>query len=243
MTTKMKSTSPTLVVSLIKNRQMGKPIDSYWNLHNHKIFDQISSEELKELAVLVGFIKVKRKQVVNLLKDNVERIYFLKEGQLKISRYEGKKEIAVDILNKGDVFGQIYTQGVSSPRKETVKAISEDAVICMFTKDNFESILKKNPSLCLNYSKKVGDRMISIQHRYSNLIFKDVKTRLYEFLIELSKLNGVQGEKSITVKSILTHQDMADLIGAQRQTISSLLREFKEEKLIDYTRDEIIILT
>lgn len=226
-----------------KAQTMGKSVESYWNLHNHKIFDLLSPEELKELGVLVGFIKAPKKQVVNLLKDNVERIYFLKEGQLKISRYEGKEEITVDILNKGDVFGQIYTQNFSSKRKETVKVISEEAVICTFTKENFEKLLNKNPSLCLKYSKKLGDRMISLEQRYSNLIFKDVKTRLYEFLIELSKLNGIQSEKGITVKTILTHQDIADLIGSKRQTISTLLSELKLEKLIDYNRDEILILS
>ncbi|MBX9851448.1 MAG: Crp/Fnr family transcriptional regulator [Cytophagaceae bacterium] len=178
---------------------------------------------------------------MNLLKDDVKRIYFLKKGLLTISRHEGKKEITVDVINQGDVFGQIYSDQNFNSNKESIKVISDEAVICTFTKENFEKVLQNNPSLCLKYSKKVGDRLLSIQQRYSNLVFKDAKTRLIEFLIEYSRRNGNQNENNFVAKNMLTHQDIADLIGCQRQTISTLLKELKEENSIDYSRDQIVV--
>ncbi|MCU0392660.1 MAG: Crp/Fnr family transcriptional regulator, partial [Thermoflexibacter sp.] len=124
---------------------------------------------------------------------------------------------------------------------EYAKAVSDEVVICSFMPDDFEQVLEKNPSIALKLTKKVGAELRTLQIRYNDLIFKDVRTRLINFLIDFSNKNGKKDSNSIYIKNFLTHQDIADIIGATRQTVTSLLNEFEKEEKIYYSRSKITI--
>jgi CRP/FNR family transcriptional regulator len=216
----------------------------YWYLRNHQIFSQMNEQEIKMLCIISGFKRARKNDLIFF--DEVKRIYFLKKGIIKIIQTdeEGNEKVK-DFLRQGDIFGDITLEkgknSFSQEKSEYAKAVSDEVVICCFMPEDFEQILEKNPSIALKLTKKVGEDFRTLQVRYNDLIFKDVRTRLINFLVDFSKKNGKKEGEAIFVKNFLTHQDIADVIGATRQTVTSLINELERNNKINYSRSKIFI--
>lgn len=215
----------------------------YWYLRNHQVFSQITDEKYQELCVWTGFKKGIKNEAIFFSHETTKRIYFLKKGMLKIISLDAEgNEVTKDIIQKGDIFGEIALEEDSENNSsEYAKVMSEEAVMCTFTLENFEKVLAKYPTISLRFTKKVGDKLKTLENRYNNLIFKDVRTRVIHFLKKFVKDNGETQGEVLSARNYLTHQDIAHLTGSTRQTVTSILNQLKKENKLFYSRNEIVI--
>ena len=215
----------------------------YWFLHDHQLFSVLSREENRALCLIPNFKTVRKNEILYFSHDSEQRLYTIKSGTLKIVRVDMEgNETVKEILRSGDLFGQYtFDEMTDENQDEFAVAISDKVVICSFKIDDFEEILNKNPQLAVRYTKLVGFKIKRITNSYSNLMFKDVKTRFALFLKDWAIREGKGADKDITVKNYLTHNDIAGLICSTRQTVTLLFNEFKNAGLIDYDRSEIIV--
>lgn len=216
----------------------------YWYLHDHQLFSVLSREENRALCLIPAFKTVKKNEIVYFSHEADQRIYTIKKGTLKIVQVDADgKETVKEILSAGDLFGQ-YTlnENENENEDEYAIAITEKVVICSFQTKEFEEILKKNPNLAIKYTKLVGFKIKRISNSYSNLVFKDVKTRFALFLKDWAQKEGITNDNVIILKNYLTHNDIAGLICSTRQTVTTLFNEFKTDGILDYDRTEIKIL-
>jgi CRP/FNR family transcriptional regulator, cyclic AMP receptor protein len=216
----------------------------YWYLHDHQLFSILSKQENRELCLIPAFKTVKQHEVVYFSQDDEQRLYTIKKGTLKIVQVDADgKETVKEILRAGDLFGQYtFDEAIDNNQDEFAMAITEKVVMCSFRINEFEEILRKNPSLAIRYTKLVGFKIKRITNSYSNLMFKDVKTRFKLFIKDWAMKEGDGSTKNVIIKNYLTHNDIAGLICSTRQTVTSLFNEFKAEGLIDYDRGEIRVL-
>jgi CRP/FNR family transcriptional regulator, cyclic AMP receptor protein len=214
----------------------------YWYLHDHQLFSVLTREENRALCLIPNFKTVKKSEIVYFSHDDEQRLYTIKSGTLKIVRVdEDGNETVKEVLRSGDLFGQYTFDDMGENEDEFAVAVSDKVVICSFKMNDFEEILKRNPQLAIRYTKLVGFRIKRITNNYTNLMFKDVKTRFALFLKDWAMKEGSGKDKNITIKNYLTHNDIAGLICSTRQTVTLLFNEFKNAGLIDYTRSEIIV--
>ena len=215
----------------------------YWFLHDHQLFSVLSREENRALCLIPNFKTVRKNEILYFSHDSEQRLYTIKSGTLKIVRVDMEgNETVKEVLRSGDLFGQYtFDEMTDENQDEFAVAISDKVVICSFKIDDFEEILNKNPQLAVRYTKLVGFKIKRITNSYSNLMFKDVKTRFALFIKDWAMREGKGVDKDITVKNYLTHNDIAGLICSTRQTVTLLFNEFKNAGLIDYDRSEIIV--
>ena len=107
---------------------------------------------------------------------------------------------------------------------------------------DFEDLLLRNPNLALSYTKFVGLKLKRIKNSYSNLISKDAKTRLFQFLKDWAEKEGKKIENKVVIENYLTQNDIAQIICTSRQTATLLLNEMETNGTIIYSRKEIIIM-
>jgi len=213
----------------------------YWYLRDHKLFRTLSFGQIKQLCIIMGFKKAQKGEIIYFSASDVPRIFLLKKGNIKIVAVdEDGNETIKDIIQKGDLFGEL-TLEVDSQANEYAKVLSDDVAICSFLLSDFEDVLLKNPSLALSYTKFVGLKMKRIKNSYSNLISKDAKTRLSLFLKDWGETEGVRTENKIVIENYLTQNDIAQIICTSRQTATQLLNEMVSNGIIEYNRKEIII--
>lgn len=214
----------------------------YWHLRNHQLFSHMSSEDIQALCVITAFRKAKKNEIIDL-SDAEKRVYSLKKGTIKIiSLTADGIEVTKEILQQGDIFGEISLDSAQARAGcEYARAASPEVSICSFKVVDFEVVLQKNPMLAIRYTKQMGDKLKAMENRFSNLVFKDTRTRLTEFLREFALHNGKRVGNAITTQHFLTHHDIASLIGASRQTVSTLMNELTESHLLDYSRSAFTI--
>ena len=213
----------------------------YWYLRDHKLFWTLSMSQIKQLCIITGFKKANKGEIIYFSSSDLPRIFLLKKGNIKIVTVDEEgNETIKEILQKGDLFGEL-TLDADIESNEYAKVISDDVAICSFLMSDFEDLLLRNPSLALSYTKFVGLKMKRIRNSYSNLISKDAKTRLYQFLRDWAEKEGKRTENKVILENYLTQNDIAQIICTSRQTATLLLNELDEKGIMHYGRKEIII--
>ncbi|MBI3610455.1 MAG: Crp/Fnr family transcriptional regulator [Nitrospirae bacterium] len=153
---------------------------------------------------------------------------------------EDGKELTLAILEPGEVFGEMEV--LEGMPRDTVAEALDDVSICVMQRSDFEALLKKDPNTNIRLTKLIGLRLKKIESRIEDLVFKDVPARLAHLLFELSKEFGVQenGQTRLSVK--LSHQELANLIGSTRETVTATLGDFKRRGLIAFDGRRLVIL-
>jgi CRP/FNR family transcriptional regulator len=213
----------------------------YWYLRDHKLFWTLSMSQIKQLCIITGFKKAKKGDIIYFSSSDVPRIFLLKKGNIKIVEIDDDgNETIKDIIQKGDLFGELTLENDKNSN-EYAKVLTDDVAICSFLLSDFEDLLLRNPSLALSYTKFVGLKMKRIRNSYSNLISKDAKTRLHQFLKDWAEKEGKKEGDKVTIENYLTQNDIAQIICTSRQTATQLLNEMETNGTIIYGRKEIII--
>lgn len=212
----------------------------YWYLHDHKLFRNLSFSEINALCILKRFKKSKKNELVDLPHSDQERIYFLKQGTIKLIRMNDQgEELLVDILQKGDLFGDLNLEKPTTS-EDYFKVVSDEAIICTFYRDKLEEVMYRKPEFALNYIKFIGFNFKKIQNSYKNILFRDARTRLILLLNMIIEKENVTTD-SYTLPNYLTQKDIAQLICTTRQTIISLLKDLENEGVLNYSQKEISI--
>ncbi|MFN3969259.1 Crp/Fnr family transcriptional regulator [Flavobacterium sp.] len=213
----------------------------YWYLRDHKLFWTLSMNQIKQLCIITGFKKAKKGDIIYFSSSDVPRVFLLKKGNIKIvSIDEDGNETIKDIIEKGDLFGELTLENDKNSN-EYAKALTDDVAICSFLMSDFEDLLLRNPSLALSYTKFVGLKLKRIKNNYANLVSKDAKTRLLTFIKDWAARDGKKDGNKVTIQNYLTQNDIAQIICTSRQTATVLLNELEENGLMHYGRKEIII--
>jgi CRP/FNR family transcriptional regulator len=213
----------------------------YWYLRNHKLFWTLSMSQIKQICIITGFKKAKKGDVIYFSSSDLPRVFLLKKGNIKIvSVDEEGNETIKDIIQKGDLFGELELENDRNSN-EYAKALTDEIIICSFLMSDFENLLLQNPNLALSYTKFVGLKMKRIKNSYANLMSKDAKTRLLNFLKDWAEKEGNKIDNRVIIENYLTQNDIAQIICTSRQTATLLFNELEENGLMHYSRKEIII--
>lgn len=209
-------------------------------IRRYDLWRHISDEEYDALNVVHNFIEAKKGDYIYFEAFHHNKLYFLKEGHVRIGYINEKgEEVIKEIIEKGEIFGQITLER-NNLQGEFAQAYRHDVSLCAFTIESFEQLLTQKPQLALKYSKQVGSKLRIIENRLVNLLNKDVKTRLINFLwLLLQQHPGVIAAEAGSIPNYLTHEDIAQLIGASRQTITTLINELSAGGLLEFSRQEI----
>ena len=212
-----------------------------WYLKHIKLFAGLSQAELQEMDRITRMQEIKKKQPIYLPGDPANTVYLLKKGRVKIaSSAPSGKEVTFEILEAGEIFGEL--EALEDSPRETLAEALDDALICAIRREDFDRYLREHPNLSVKLTKLIGLRLRKIQTRVEDLVFRDAPARLAHLLLELSKSDGSPDGPGICLQAKLTHQEMANLIGCSRETVSTILGQFREQGLIRIDGRSIIIL-
>ncbi len=212
-------------------------------IRNYDLWCHLKDEDYDTLKIEHRFIEVPKGEYIYFEAYNHNKLYFVKEGYIKIGYIdeEGNEKIK-EIIRKGEIFGQFSLER-NNMHGEFAMAYRNKVSLCAFTIEDFEKLLKNHPDLALKYSKQVGAKLRNIENRLVNLLNKDVKTRLVDFLWQLVDQDlGENTAEGFCIPNYLTHEDIANLIGSSRQTVTTLINELESEGIFSYNRQKICFL-
>ena len=215
---------------------------AYWHLHNHNLFNQCLEEDVLRLCVISNYKEATKGSTIYFAGDVANRIFILKKGVVKITTTDAAgNEVIKDILNEGDLFGELPNNATGDESGESAIAMTDIVSICSFTKADFEDMLEHNPAISLRFSKMMGDKLKTMTRKYHQVMFKDVRTRLIQFFVEYGQEFGPKVDGPITVKNYLTQEEIALLVGTSRQSAATTINNLEHEEMLKYGRTHILL--
>jgi CRP/FNR family transcriptional regulator len=210
-------------------------------INKDALFSDLSDEEYLQLD-MTGEKEVAQGEFIYFEAYRHPKIHFIKTGHIRLGYLDRQgNKIVKDILRPGDFFGQVTLQK-ENLNGEFAQAYKTNVTICSFTIDHFNQMLANHPKLALKYSRISGYRVRRSEKRLENILRNDVRTRLKMFLEErLAEVldTATWFGKEVRIPNYLTHEDIAQLIGTSRQTVTSLLSSLKHENICSYSRKEL----
>lgn len=197
-----------------------------YDLDHIRLCDGMAPAEMQEMERIVRVQKVKRRQLLYLPGDPSSNVYLLKQGRIKLTNTGASgKVVTLEILEPGEMFGEL--EALEEVPRETAAEALDNAMIGVIHWEDFSNYLAKHPNISMKLTKLIGLRLRHTQSRIEDLVCWNVPARLAHLLCERSK-----SEESRGIRTKLTHQEMANLIGCSRETVSTTLGRFRDQGLI-----------
>jgi len=216
----------------------------YWYLKNHKLFDKLSDSDIDALCIMSSYKQGIKHDTIHFSDNDKKRLYTIKQGVLKICHQNNEgKEVISELLTEHDIFGYTSLNSTDNNVNEQYAVVLSDKLsICSFEVENFKSVLQNNQELSIKYSSFINDKLVSFQQKYSDLVFKDVQTRVAEFYKRYASHHAINKNGVLEMEMVLTHQEIADYTAASRQSVTSIVNKLVEEGKIVYEgRKKVII--
>jgi CRP-like cAMP-binding protein len=170
-------------------------------------------------------VKVSKGQTLFKEGDTGDRLFVVVEGKLKLGTSSGDgRENLLSILGPGDMFGELslFDPG---PRTATATAVT-DARVLALANDQVIGWVTAHPQVSLQLLKRLARRLRRTNEVLADLVFADVPGRVAKAIMDLGERFGTKKDDGLHVNHELTQEELAQLVGASRETVNKALADF-----------------
>ena len=206
---------------------------------NCVVFSGIIRAHLSELRIFTAERCYERGQTIYCLDDAADELYLVEEGRVKILRLspDGQQKI-LDIYQPGDFFGELCICG-GLRRTEQAVAL-EPLRTTSFQVQGLMKLLRRTPDMVLELLQLLCTRLRESHDQIAALAFENIPRRLARELLRLSREEKPAGGGEC-VDLALTHEELAHLVGTSREMITTIMNQFRQRRLLDYSRRRLTI--
>lgn len=205
------------------------------------MFVSLNETELVQLAEFMQFRSAPRYHFVFVPDETAEHLYFLIQGRVKTGTFSSEgREIIKELISPETLFGDLALAG-ETKRSEFAQSLHDGADYLVIKLVDFQTIMQDNQRLMFACMQHLSQRLQRVEERLANLVVKDARERIIEFLQDTATREGRRVGFETLVKHHLTQQEIASLTGTSRQTVTSVFNELKRSNLIYFNRNSILI--
>lgn len=208
-----------------------------------KLFESLPAEALADIRQAIApsyTYQVGAHSIFQTPDDARKGLFLLLTGRLRFYKINADgKQHTVCIQNEGSVFGEVdtFALGEVGSYVETM----EDSTIAFIPAERFEPFLRKYPELSLVFLAEVS-RNLRVQGEWvEHLVFGDLRSKVLYFLNRLIDKFAAGEPDNNEVTLPLTHQELADIVGATREAVSLALKELSNEGILTTGRKTITV--
>ncbi len=205
------------------------------------LFSELDSEATQALLDSMEETQLPRGEVLFREGDAGDRVFVVIEGKVKLGRQSADgRENLLAILGPGQMFGELslFDPG---PRSATVTAVT-DSVLWWLSHERLLAWLDGRPEVARGMLSQLASRLRRANDIVADLVFSDVPGRVAKALLELSRRFGAPAEGGIRVAHDLTQEELAQLVGASRETVNKALADFSSRGWIRLEQRSVVLL-
>ena len=186
-------------------------------------------------------IILKKNEFLFFEDDPVQEIILIDAGKVKIGHYDRDgNESVIAILGKGDVLGQMGLLG-EKHHHVFAEVVEEGTQICRMNIDKAKELTRDYINFAIEMNRRIGGHIRKLERRIEILLFKDIKLRMLELLVDMANEYGRERDGILLISHNLTQSDFAALAGTSRKSASLILNELEAQGLIQFNRKQIFI--
>ncbi|MFJ8279916.1 Crp/Fnr family transcriptional regulator [Streptomyces griseoviridis] len=210
-------------------------------LRRNPLFAALDDEQAVDLRASMSEVTLARGDSLFHEGDPGDRLYVVTEGKVKLHRTSPDgRENMLAVVGPGELIGELslFDPG---PRTATATALTEVKLLGLGHGD-LQPWLNVRPEVAGALLRAVARRLRKTNDQMSDLVFSDVPGRVARALLDLSRRFGVQSEEGIHVVHDLTQEELAQLVGASRETVNKALADFAQRGWLRLEARAVILL-
>lgn len=173
--------------------------------------------------------------------QQTEVLFILKEGRVRLYRLSADgRAFTTAILEPGSVFGEMALMG--QHLNDSYAEALDPCLICLMSRADVQTLLLGDPRIAVRIAEILGGRLIEAQAQLADFVFKRAPERLAVLLLRLAR----KSHPLLSAKEILevrhTHEELADMMGVQRETVTKILKEWSDLGILELRRGHVRIL-
>ena len=205
------------------------------------LFAALDDEDTALLESALTTRKVPRGHVVFREGDAGDRLFVVLDGKVKIYRSAADgRENLLAVLGAGDMFGELslFDPG---PRTASVSAVTQSRLASL-DHDDLRPFLLERPAVAAQLLQALAQRLRRTNESLADLVFTAVPGRVAKALLDLAEKFGTEVADGTRVQHDLTQEELAQLVGASRETVNKALSEFASRGWIRLEGRTVLLL-
>ena len=216
----------------MKNIDLLKTVSLFWDL---------DVTELGYISEKMVSRKFESGNLIFLEETKGENLFFVVEGSVKVTRLsKDGREVILAMLNEGDFFGEMSLLDGES-RSANVIALEDTEVLSLY-RDDFLDVLHDYPKIAIQLLKEMTSRLRKSDRQIVSLSLSDAEKRIALCIVRFADEQGIIKNGQVTIPKIPIQQDIANMAGTSRETVSRAMSLLTEEKYIERNGKELKIL-
>ncbi len=205
------------------------------------IFADLDKETLGKIASLGKRKSYEKENIILLEEDIGSALFVITKGKVKVSRVSSDgREVILTILGKSDFFGEMaILDGLN--RSATVTAI-EDSELFIIQRNDFIDLLKSHPEIAISLLQELTRRLRAADIKIKALSLKDAEGKVATVILQIAEDLGKIKHRVVEIEKLPLQQDLANMAGVSRETISRTLHSFAKKGLIELDGNKLRIL-
>jgi len=205
------------------------------------MFEGLSITELEAITPYFLERSYKRGTIICLEGDEGDEMYVIKKGAVKVYHALEEKDVILAFLREGDCFGEMALMDETQTRSATVETL-EATILYVLKRQDYLTFLHNHPQMAVRLLQLTMARLRKANERIQSFNLLNARSRIITTILQLAGEYGVPKGQELIIDFKLTHQQLADLTGFVRETVSAILIELREEGLIEIEQKKIRIM-
>ena len=209
-------------------------------LQSVSFFWNLTEEELGYISEKMVSKHYDAGQMILLAGSEGEQCFFVMEGSVKITRLSKKgREVILAILSDGEIFGEMSLLD-GEFRSANVVALDDTEVLTL-NRNDFLLVLKNYPQIAIRLLKEMAHRLRKSDRQIASLSLSDAEKRIAMCILRIADEKGVIKKGQVSIPKIPIQQDIANMSGTSRETVSRAFKLFVKEGFVLRKGKELII--
>jgi CRP/FNR family cyclic AMP-dependent transcriptional regulator len=203
------------------------------------ILEPLSNEELEGLARRYPDDHLQAGEIFYTPHDTSEKLFILKRGRVRVYRATDGREFTQAIVEAGTVFGEM---ALTAQRLQGAYAQAmEPSILIAMSREELEHLILQKPEVGLHVAHLLSERLRRQEIRLEDANMKDVHARLAGIIMLLVESEGVRSGTGYRIPAHHTHQDLGDMIGANREAVTRAFGVLQDEGVVELRRRLIYV--
>jgi CRP-like cAMP-binding protein len=202
-------------------------------LREFDLFQDLDDDEVGSIGAAAPMRELPVRQVLFSPTTPTEVLFILKEGRVRLFTVGADgRTLTTAIVEAGQVFGEMASMGQSMT--DTWAETLEPCTVCLMSREDVQRLLMSDPRIAARIAEYLGQRVAELESRLADTVLKSAADRVVGSLLRMAQHDGE------TIR--LTHEQLADLVGTTRETVTKVLGELAERRLVQLKRGRIVVI-
>jgi CRP/FNR family transcriptional regulator, cyclic AMP receptor protein len=204
------------------------------------LFEALSAEDAAALRRGIIDVQLDRGERLFSEGDDGDKLYIILTGKIKLTKAapDGRENL-LSVHGPGEMFGELSLFD-PIPRTSSATAVTS-ARLAGLAHDDLRAWLSTRPAVAMHMLQALAQRLRRINDVKADLVFTDVPGRVAKALLDLAERFGVQTPEGLQVNHDLTQEELAQLVGASRETVNKALADFTARGWIQLAAKSVLV--